>query len=317
VHSKKDGKVKIDYPKPPWTCTKPRQLAIDAATKLLPKPSSWPNIEPMFEHDGKMKTAEALLKCGPVGQYLYQWLDCDPSYRVLFIELKEVFEKAMRKTSSPTEREEIAEATGRLFTQLEIKMPIQFMTSVRHQCICHIVDNLVDLGPYVHRNTLDFERFHTVFKSLCRNRNNPLASIEAHYELLEFSLKQRLEEPDTWTVAPQRSSAADYIARPLSSHRGAGQLDIALQGTKRQATLSETDFREVQHLWRIFDKRYEAMWVKLERVNKKRKNPKTSPAIDINEFQGNRKWDLSPEELNFQQMTKAITVSTRSPIYLW
>ena len=84
----------------PWICSKARQQAIDAFTLLLGKPSSWPDISVMFEYDGKMKTAEALLKCGPVGAYLYQWLDCDPDYRDTFIELKKVFEVAMRKVST-------------------------------------------------------------------------------------------------------------------------------------------------------------------------------------------------------------------------
>ena len=255
------------------------------------------------------ETAEALLKCGPVGAYLYQWLDCDPDYRDTFIELKKVFEVAMLKVSTPQDRIYISEAAPRLFTTLETMMPMQFMSMVRHGCAFHIVDNAEDLGPYVHRNTLDFERFHTVFKSLCRNKNNPLASIEANYELLEFSLKQRLKGPNAWTIAPQRSSPAGYIARPDSSRRGYDQLEMALEGATKQARLSVEDYREVQRLWRILDPSYDEMWKRFER--QERSTAVADRLHDISKLRSTRQWVLSPEELNFQKMTNTITEGSR------
>lgn len=132
--------------KPPWVCSPKRQTAIDAMSKLLAKPSQWPEISVMFQFDGGMGTAEALLKCGPVGQYQYQWLDCAPDYRELFIANKIMFETAMRKSSTPAERVFVAEAAPRLFTKLEMKMPTQYQTTVRHLVAFHIVDNLEELA---------------------------------------------------------------------------------------------------------------------------------------------------------------------------
>jgi hypothetical protein len=308
--SSKDKHKSLPLRSPPWVCSAERQRAIDAMTKLLPKPSLWPDISVLFEFDGAMKTAEALLKCGPVGQYQYQWLDCDPEYRRRFIESKIVFETAMRKTSSPAERVYVEEALPRIFTELEIMMPIQFQTGVRHQCGFHVVANLEDLGPYPLRTMLNFERFHTTFKALCRNRNNPLASIEAHYELLEFCLTQRLSEPDAWSLPAPRSSPAGYLARPESSKRGGGQLDIALKGVMRQGTLSDEDYKEVQQLWRIFDPEYEALWNIVERRNRLYSSA-DARRVTIATIEDSRQHALTPKDRLFKQMTAVVTVRVR------
>ena len=293
--------------KPPWVCSPKRQTAIDAMSKLLAKPSQWPEISVMFQFDGGMGTAEALLKCGPVGQYQYQWLDCAPDYRELFIANKIMFATAMRKSSTPAERVFVAEAAPRLFTKLEMKMPTQYQTTVRHLIAFHIRDNLEELGPYPYRTMLDFERFHTTFKALCRNRNNPLASIEAHYELLEFCLTHRMRAPDDWTIPAPRSSPAGYVARPASSRRGDGQLDIALTGTQRLSTLSDEDYLEVQRLWRIFDPVYEALWTRVERHNAKY-SAQDPRRIAISSLEDTQRVKLTPAERLYKQMTASVTV---------
>jgi hypothetical protein len=249
-----------------------------------------------------------LLKCGPVGQYQYQWLDCAKKYRDVFIDLKIMFEISMRKASSPEERAYVLEASARLFSIAERLMPIQFQTFVRHHLGFHTVEDLEDMGPYTFRNTLDFERFHTTFKTLCRNRNNPLASIESNYELLEFSLTQRMVDPDAWTLPPPRSTPAGYLHRPESSRRGAGQLDITLQGLQHRASLSDEDFCEVQRLWRICEPAYNELWKRLETYN--RKANAGMKIADVSGIPDTTRWALSDEERLFQQMTNKITVAS-------
>ena len=74
--------------------------------------------------------------------------------------------------------------------------------------------------------------------------------------------------------------------------------------------LSEEDYREMQRLWRILGPAYEAMWIRVEQNNRKKKQ-----ALDVSDVKNSPKWVLSPEELNFQKMTNTVTVREQAHIY--
>ena len=97
-----------------------------------------------------------------------------------------------------------------VMTKLELLLPIGWNTVVVHIFTYHTVDILNPLGPFNAANILDIERFHTLFKSLARGRENVMASTKNHYLLLEVSLSARMNENMDWTTLPAKSTPAGY-----------------------------------------------------------------------------------------------------------
>ena len=90
----------------------------------------------------------------------------------------------MRKVSTPGDRAYLEENIPVVMTKLEMMMPIDWNTTVIHLFTNHTIDTIKALGPFNAANILDIERFHTLFKSLARGKENVMASIKNHYLLL-------------------------------------------------------------------------------------------------------------------------------------
>ena len=121
---------------------------------------------------------------------------------------------------------------------------------------------------------LDHERMHTQLKKLARNMKDLLASVASNYRLLEMAMTSR-KGPDEvahdTAIAPRRSTPAGFETRPDSSKRADGELQIRPLGVAKTARLSQADFELVQHLWRVADADYEALWCRMESYNRRAK----------------------------------------------
>ena len=188
-------------------------------------------------------------------------------------------------------------------TKLEMMMPIDWNTKVIHLFTNHTIDTIKALGPFNAANILDIERFHTLFKSLARGKENVMASIKNHYLLLEVSLSARMSAEVDWTSLPAKSTPAGYAGR-LDKDKA----DRMCQpfGKVTCTTLTSDEYRLVQTLWadsypiyKNLHKRYN-VWVRQNRSSKNRQSldkwlPRTAA--------------LTNEEKNWQQMTNEIKVA--------
>ena len=193
-------------------------------------------------------------------------------------------------------------------------MPIDWNTTVIHLFTNHTIDTIKALGPFNAANILDIERFHTLFKSLARGKENVMASIKNHYLLLEVSLSARMSAEVDWTSLPAKSTPAGYAGR-LDSEDKADRMCQPF-GKVTCTTLTSDEYRLVQTLWadsypiyKNLHRRYNA-WV---RHNiRSRKNTQTldkwvpRPAGLRNASAPDA---LTNEEKNWQQMTNGIKVA--------
>jgi hypothetical protein len=135
----------------------------------------------------------------------------------------------MRKVSTPGDRAYLVDSIPVVMTKLEILMPIDWNTTVIHIFTHHTVDIIKALGPFNAANILDIERFHTLFKSLARGRENVMASIKNHYLLLEVALSARMNEDLDWTTLPAKSTPAGYAGRLDSATRMTGCANLSVR----------------------------------------------------------------------------------------
>ena len=199
-------------------------------------------------------------------------------------------------------------------TKLEMMMPIDWNTTVIHLFTNHTIDTIKALGPFNAANILDIERFHTLFKSLARGKENVMASIKNHYLLLEVSLSARMSAEVDWTSLPAKSTPAGYAGR-LDSEDKADRMCQPF-GKVTCTTLTSDEYRLVQTLWAdsypIYNnlhRRYNA-WV---RQNSKSRKNTQSLAKWVPRPAGLRNASapdaLTNEEKNWQQMTNEIKVA--------
>ena len=214
----------------------------------------------------------------------------------------------MRKVSTPGDRAYLVDSIPVVMTKLEILMPIDWNTTVVHIFTHHTVDIIKALGPFNAANILDIERFHTLFKSLARGRENVMASIKNHYLLLEVALSARMNEDLDWTTLPAKSTPARYAGRLDSEDKD----DRMCQpfGKAASETLLPDELQQVQTLWADsypvyfnLHKRYNAWKKKRARSNGGQRCPTIetwTPAV--REISAGSFEPLSPEEKVWQQM---------------
>jgi hypothetical protein len=117
----------------------------------------------------------------------------------------------MRKVSTPGDRASLKARIPVVMTELEIKMPVTWCTTVMHLFVFHTLAVLKSCGPFSVSNMLDIERFHTVFKKLARGTKSTMASIKAHYKLLLGSLANRLDSSMDWTTKAAISTVPGQV----------------------------------------------------------------------------------------------------------
>ena len=293
---------KRKVPKPAWVTSKKRQEDMDALTKELTYPSQW-SVHVLFEFGGGMKTTEALLKLGPVGAYQFSFADCDQEFLKTLIDLFKLLGTVMYKTSTPAERAKVKLQGAELFTKLEMIMPSAWNTFVLHNCSYHCVDTLESCSAFWCCNMLDHERMHTLLKQMARSRKDLFASVANHYGLLEMTLIQHLDPEEggpELALAPRRSTPSGFECRPASSLRADGELEIATVGTAKRYKLSSEEMDVLQHLWRIAEPEYEALWSAFEKHNTR--CAAANRLTELSELQSTQRFEITDEHRKMMTM---------------
>jgi hypothetical protein len=266
-------------------------------------------VHVLFQFGGGMKTSEALLMLGPVGAYLFSFADCDQEFLKTLISLFTVLGTVMYKTSTPAERARVKLEGAELFTKLEMIMPSAWNTFVRHTCSSHCCDTLESCSAFWCCNMLDHERFHTLLKQMARSRKDLFASVANHYGLLEMTLLQHLDPADGGpdvTLPPRRSTPAGFASRPVSSLRAEGELVISTVGECKRYQLSNEEMDLVQHLWRIAEPEYEALWNAFERHNSR--CSVANRITELSELQSTQRFEVTDEHRKMMTMPRQAQV---------
>ena len=250
-----------------------------------------------------MKTSELLLHAGPVGMWWLQLTDADPSFIKQLTRSFGLLEIAQYKTSTAGDREVLRSELANVFAELELMVPMYFMTMVNHVLVFHTVDTLNATGPFQVASMLSCERFNCVLKGLAKGTKNVMESILANYLLLDVSLSNRLDEDKDWTCEPVRSSTASYLQRPDSQNKTDRMW--SLLGKTRMGTLSDDEAKVVQGKWRSINHGYDKFNVAYAKYAYK-KGPRSDAAEHISVWSPR---GLTAEQRLWQQMSPEIEVT--------
>ena len=187
--------------KPKWMASKTRWELVEQAFGLLRAPKEWPTHGKVFSNRGSLNISELMLYAGPIGAYLFQFLDIDYDIRIDIIQALRLLGLLQRKVSTPGDRLTLRRDLPRVFTRLELALPVQAQTMIMHYLVFHTVEHLEATGPFHVSNMLDIERFQLVLKTCARAKKSVMRSIVNNYLLLEASLESRMTLVDMeWTV---------------------------------------------------------------------------------------------------------------------
>jgi hypothetical protein len=184
---------------------------------------------------------------GPVGAYLFAFLDIDSEVKQNMIQLLKILELIMRKSSTPGDRAIIRRQLPEVFTRLELALPLYIQSMVVHYLVYHAVEHLEETGPFHVSNMLDMERFQTVLKTCAKGKKNVMRSIVNNYQLLKTSMNTRLVSPCDWVVSPCQSSTAAYLQEANSMKRTDRWHSV--KGKSRTRRLTTSEFKNLLELW--------------------------------------------------------------------
>lgn len=204
------------------------------------------------------------------------------------------------KVSTPGDRMHVAERLPKLMTEIERVMPIDWNTIVIHIYVFHTLDILCKLGPFSAANTLDIERFHTVFKKLARGKKNVMASIVNHYALMENATLARLKSDQEWSFPAAKSSFAGHAARVDSEDKADRHCEAL--GNYQAERLTPAEFQQVQTLWADHYPVYAELHRKFRRYRGRR-------VQDIGGWVPGNRTTLTTEERKWKQMGPKIKVT--------
>jgi hypothetical protein len=210
----------------------------------------------------------------------------------------------MYKKSTPEDRAHVRKRLPIVMTQIEMKLPVQWNTSVVHIFTFHAVSILEMAGPFCSSNMLDIERFHTLFKGLARGTKNIMASICNHYVLLEASQMNRATVDMEWAAPARRSSIAGLAQKPDSAFKT--DRCYRPEGAPTPGKLSPEEFGMLQDLWGIEFKAYDKFQDAFKSYNRSRARAKR--LADISEWTPHYKIRLSDEQKLWQTMSTDIKV---------
>ena len=217
----------------------------------------------------------------------------------------------MRKVSTAGDRDYVRKRLPIVMTRLEMGMPTIWNTIVIHIFVFHTIQIIEAAGPFCEINMLDIERYHTLFKSLARG-TNVMASIKNHYEILEACNQNRLTEDIAWTSDALRSTPAGLAAKPDSAFKT--DRCVSALGASTKGKLSPSDLLQIQDLWAIENKGYDAFRDRFARFNRGRgRHRKVST---IAEWQSPRHVGFTADEKLWQTMSSDITVLQCLCLYL-
>ena len=273
----------------------------------LKKPKEWPVIGKTFKHCTSLDTSTQLLLAGPIGAYLYSFLDIDAEIKTDIIHVMRLLEMMMYKSSTPGNRATVRRELPEVWCRLELALPLYLQTMVAHYCVHHAVDSLEETGPFHVANMLDMERFQTVFKGCAKAKKNVMKSIVNNYLLLEVSLDTRLTSSAfVWTTKPAGSSTAAY----LKKSDGANRMDrlYTVKGKVSSRKLGATLFGGLLKLWRAHNTDYDRLVTKFENAQRNNRKHKRTHLTLNSIAEWKPKPLLTPEEQQWASMLPHVKV---------
>jgi hypothetical protein len=209
----------------------------------------------------------------------------------------------MRKVSTAGDRAYVRKRLPIVMTRLELGMPTIWNTVVIHIFVFHTIQIIEAAGPFSESNMLDIERYHTLFKKLARGTNT-MASIKNHYDILEACNQNRLIENMQWSSDALRSTPAGLAAKPDSAFKT--DRCVAALGASTNGKLSPSNLLQLQDLWAIENKGYDAFRDRFARFNRRR--PRHNKVQTITEWQPSRQDEFTADEKLWQTMSCDIKV---------
>ena len=110
--------------------------------------------------------------------YVLQFLDLQRGYADMFIELLRCMEEMQAKEHTKETLDKLAEDLAKVMRGMECMMPLVWNTLSRHT-LKHVVDLIRRCGPFKAHNMLCLERWHVIFKNLCRGKKNVLVYVHS------------------------------------------------------------------------------------------------------------------------------------------
>ena len=274
----------------------------------LKTPKEWPRAKHPLSNVGTLKTSELLILAGPVGAYLFAFLDIDDQIKKDMIQVLRLLEMLMRKSSTPGDRAIIRRELPAAFTRLELAMPVYLQTMVVHYIVYHAVDHLEETGPFHVSNMLDMERFQTVLKSCAKGKKNIMRSIVNNYQLLKSSLNTRLLSPYDWLIKPSTSSTAAYLEEADSAKRTDRMYTV--KGKSSTGRLGASRFKNLLQLWCRHNEEYGALMARFTEEQKNHRSHKRHHLLVSNIADWQPRRALTEREAQWASMQPNVQVST-------
>ena len=154
-------------------------------------PSCFPPLRKWIKNVGFVKCTEWFLLTGDAGAYFIRASGIRGNIRKLWIDLMRIMERALRKVSTPGDRQYIKDHLPSILAKIEMELPLFWNTSVVHIFLCQTLRMLEEWGPSSEVGMLDFERYHTRFRSMARSSKHLMESIRSTYQMQEATRDAR------------------------------------------------------------------------------------------------------------------------------
>lgn len=291
----------------PWHATKQSVLAMTEllAQQALRVPKDWPSVSECLAAPKKMKLAEAIALCGPIGCYVVDKLDLDPDYRKIFVDtLRAASPLLLKVQPDMTRQQEAQRSLERALAELEIKLPL-FWCSVTRHWLLHIIPKCRLFGSVWAWNMLPWERLHVLLKGLARGKRNMVSSFRIWYDLFDQAQTDWRPRYDQWTLECNRSSIS--AERWIVYNTGS----VKVLGRMVPGIIDDPMMSMVQDLWTILNKEFDKLRDRYRTdVARRKKRKRNAVSIEMKDWRPSRSNlnALTEDELKWLTMDHNVQV---------
>lgn len=134
--------------------------------------------------------------------------------------------KDLRKTQLP------------ILTNLELLLPTNWMSLVRHHLVHLVRDYIPMMGPVHEWSLYSMERFHSLFKKMARGKKNPVASFATHWAMISQGNYLPPDFVHSFEGANYSKNSPQFYVDRLWTSR-----EVRVRGNKRSGSLSDRHFQ--------------------------------------------------------------------------
>jgi hypothetical protein len=168
--------------------------------------------------------------------------------------------KMLAKVWDSTKSHEVQAELVEAMANLEVLLPTDWNTQVRHMLVCRFIPQLDKWGSFWAQAMLTIESFHCLVKALGRSRKNLIVSFRNNYQIFDItSLEWRFEDEELANIA---NPSALSRCQPIDYD------DATVTLLSRQATpaisLGDTTYVRLVKLYGQIDPDFETMFEKYE-----------------------------------------------------